>query len=431
MRIGFFSDSYLPTMDGISFSIESYRRELEEQGHEVFVFAPAPGFRYKEKAPNIIRFPAVKGLFYDDYMTSVFFPPQALQKVKQYKLDIIHFHTPSQIGLLGAYFALRNKVPLVTTYHTDLYEYVTHYRSVLPGTIALSLLTPLITQGGLEDFRSALSGIKPERSIDAWNRKMVVRGMTRLHNYCDRVIAPSVKIEKQLMSWGTKSGVRVLPTGVDKITTTPQAKDAFRRKYGLSRDDQVVIFVGRLGSEKNIDLLINAFSLIAPKNPRAKLMIVGEHDYRKKLEQRVAKHNLQERVIFTGYIDHYKLGAAYESSKIFAFPSRTDTQGLVVHEAANSGLPVVMIDRQVTEVVIDGVNGYFARNSARDFANKLERILSNDELHQAMSDASRMLAEKYSARHQTQKLVHLYENILSGYQHAKQKPKRRLRLPGI
>jgi glycosyltransferase involved in cell wall biosynthesis len=258
MRIGLFSDSYLPSLDGISYSIESFRTQLEKRGHEVFVFAPSPGIRYREKTPNIVRFPAVKGLFYDDYLTSVFFPPEALLRVKRKKLDVIHFHTPSQVGLLGAYYALRNNTPLVFTYHTDLYEYVSHYPQVLPGTIALSLMAPLITRGGLSDFRKAISSIKPSRNVDAWNRKILVRGITMLNNTCDYVIAPSHKIERQLLSWHTAAPVRILPTGVDKITTTPRAIASFKQRFKITPTDKVILFVGRLGSEKNLELLLYA-----------------------------------------------------------------------------------------------------------------------------------------------------------------------------
>src|ERR1035437_5087340 len=134
MRIGFFTDFYRPQINGISFSIDTFREEMEKLGHEVYVFAPAPGLRrYKEKDKRVIRFPSLKGIFFDDYLTSLFFPPQALSKIEKLKLDIIHCHTPSQIGLLGVYFAVHSDTPLVMTYHTDLYEYVKHYPGVLPG----------------------------------------------------------------------------------------------------------------------------------------------------------------------------------------------------------------------------------------------------------------------------------------------------------
>jgi 1,2-diacylglycerol 3-alpha-glucosyltransferase len=418
MNIGLFSDSYLPSLDGISYSIESFRVELEKRGHNVTVFAPAPGIRYKERTPNIVRFPAIKGLFYDDYLTSLFFPPEALQRVKKHHLDVIHFHTPSQVGLLGAYFALRNHIPLISTYHTDLYEYVSHYPAVLPGTIALSLLGPLITRGSLSDFRDAIGNMKPERNMDTWNKKIVVKGVTLLHNNCDYVIAPSHKIERQLRGWHTKSPIRILPTGVDKITTTTRAKSAFKTKFGIKQQDLVITFVGRLGSEKNLELLLSAFAIVVEKVPTAKLMLIGRHEHQIKLERMARELGISARVIFTGYVEHAKLGAAYESSAVFAFPSRTDTQGLVIHEAASAGLPIVMIDKDITEVVKDGKNGYFARNSAKDMANKLIKLLDNQELRSSMGAESIKLAAKYSEAHQAIQLEKLYLNAIEARKRA-------------
>ncbi|HSX41403.1 MAG TPA: glycosyltransferase [Candidatus Saccharimonadales bacterium] len=423
MRIGLFSDSYLPSLDGISYSIESFRVALESMGHEVFVFAPAPSIRYKERTKNIIRFPAVKGLFYDDYLTSIFFPPQALQMIKNKKLDVIHFHTPSQIGLLGAYFALRNNVPLMATYHTDLYEYVSHYPQVLPGTIALSILAPFITRGGIGDLRSAISSIKPERNIDKWNKKMVVRGVTMLHNQCDRIIAPSRKIERQLKSWGTKAPIRILPTGVDEITTSHQGVISFKKRFGIKPHHQVVMFAGRLGSEKNIELLLSAAAILAHTNSDLVVLLVGRHEHQGKLAAMAHELGIADRVIFTGYVSHERLGAAYASADVFAFPSRTDTQGLVIHEAASAGLPIVMIDKEITEIVKNGVNGYIARNSARDFAKKIGLILEDNDKRKAMGKASIKLAAKYSVDHQAHELEHLYENVLKGYAAAGRKPK--------
>ena len=422
MRIGLFSDSYLPSLDGISYSIESFRIELEKRGHEVVVFAPAPGIRYKEKIPNIIRFPAVKGLFYDDYLTSMFFPPEAMQRIKKKELDVIHFHTPSQVGLLGAYYAIRNDVPLLSTYHTDLYQYVSHYPQVLPGAIALSLLAPLITRGGLADFRTAVSGLKPSRSIDKWNKKILVRGVTMLHDKCDYVIAPSRKIEKQLLSWHTTAPIRVLPTGVDKITTNQRAVTLFRHRHGIEDHEKVLLFVGRLGSEKNIELILSSMPHVLKQVPHAKLVLVGRHEHQTKLEKMAQDLDISHKVVFTGFIEHDKLGSVYEASDVFVFPSKTDTQGLVLHEAANSGLPIVMLDKDITEVVKDGVNGYIVRSSAKEMAKKIITILNDDELHKSMSEASSRMAAKYSVEHQTILLEKLYASAISARKRAKQLP---------
>ncbi len=418
MTIGIFSDSYLPSLDGVCYSIESFRKELEKRGHTVYIFAPAPGIRYKEKSPNITRFPAVKGIFYDDQLTSLYFPPEAMQRIKKKQLDVVHFQTPGQVGLLGAYYALRHRIPLISTYHTDLYEYVTHYPHVLPGTIALSLLAPFITRGGLDDLRTMISSIRPERSLDKWNKKMVVKGITMLHNHCDYVIAPSQKIERQLRSWGTTAPIRILPTGVDKITTTHQAVTAFRTRYGIAQTDKVVLYVGRLGPEKNLELLLSAFKLVLKDEDNAKLVMVGRHEHQKALESMAVSLGIAGRTVFTGFIEHDKLGAAYESAHVFAFPSRTDTQSLALNEAARACLPIVMADREISQVMREGENGLFARSTPRDFSRKLLQLLQDDDSRRTMGKAGASLAAKFSAGAQTGQLERLYNSAIEARRRA-------------
>jgi glycosyltransferase involved in cell wall biosynthesis len=417
MRIGFFTDNYLPSRDGISISIETARLQLEAMGHEVYIIAPAPNLRYKEKSKNIIRFPAFKGLFYEDYLTSLFFPPQALHKIDRLKLDIVHYHTPGQVGFLGAYYAIRKKLPLVTTYHTDLFQYVTHYKNTLPGVIALSMMAPIITGGGLEDYRTALTLIKPERNLDKWNQRIVERGITMVHNACDLVIAPSQKVERQLKSWNGADNITVLPSGVEPIETNEHEVATWRRKLGLPVGTPVIIFVGRLGTEKNLDLLIKAFEGVMKKIPQVHLLVVGGTGSQTETAEGTVMAETRRRypndhIIFTGSIAHEKLGALYGLSTIFAFPSLTDTQGIVLNEAALAGLPIVMIDHDVTEVVRDGQNGFFARATPRDFSHKLIALLRSPETQARMGQRSIELASAYSASHQAVKLLRLYQEVI-------------------
>lgn len=121
MRIGLFSDTYLPTTNGISYVLQIMQKRLEELGHEVYIFAPATNLRGEEPDDNdhVFRFPAIEGVFFDEQLTSVFFPSRAMKKIKALKLDVIHFFTPSQIGLMGAYAAIREDIPLISQYSTD------------------------------------------------------------------------------------------------------------------------------------------------------------------------------------------------------------------------------------------------------------------------------------------------------------------------
>ena len=424
MRIGLFTDRYLPQIDGVSFSTESFRHEMEALGHEVYVFAPRPSWRYKERSSRIVRFPAVKGLFWEDNLSSLFFPPQVSRQIDKLNLDIIHFQTPGQIGLFGAYYAIHNNIPLVTTYHTDLYEYVKHYRATLPGSIALSLLVPAITGGGMSDYRQALSSITPERNIDRWNQKILMRMITMIHNHCDLVIAPSDKTREQLLGWKTTSRVETLPTGVDEITTKNREISHVRKLYNIEETDKVMVFVGRVGTEKNVGLLIRAFANIARQNEHAKLVIVGQGDDIDSFKKQAAATPYPDRIIFTGFIDHLKLGAIFKISSVFGFPSLTDTQGMVINEAARAGLPVVMVDREISQVVVEGQNGYFARNSARDFASKVLKILNNKELQARMSKRSIELSGEVTPRKQAIKLLRLYEETVEQHRDTTNKPEK-------
>jgi 1,2-diacylglycerol 3-alpha-glucosyltransferase len=417
MRIGFFTDNYLPSRDGIAISVETSRQQLEAMGHEVYIIAPAPNLRYREKSKRITRFPAFKGLFYDDYLTSLFFPPQALHRIDKMKLDIVHYHTPGQVGFLGAYYALRNKLPLVTTYHTDLYEYVTHYKNALPGAIALSLMAPIVTGGGLPEYRTALSSIKPERNVDKWNQKIVERGVTMIHNACDEVIAPSRKIERKLKSWHASSPITILPSGVDPIPATRRQISQWRDKLDLPEGTPVIAFVGRLGTEKNLDLLIKAFDILTKKLPEARLLVVGGTGSQTEtasgtvMAETRSRYN-SDKIIFTGYVPHEELGGLYGLSTVFAFPSQTDTQGLVLNEAALAGLPIVMIDHDMTEIVKSGQNGLFAKATPRDFAQKLLAVLNSPEDQLKMGRRSVELASEYSASQQAVKLLRLYQEVI-------------------
>jgi len=410
MRIGFFSDRYLPQIDGVATSIESFRTELEKLGHEVYIVAPAPGLRFKETNSHVIRFRAVKGLLGEyDYLTSLFFPPTVARQLDEIGLDVIHFHTPGQVGLLGAYYALRNNIPLVTTYHTDLFEYVKHYPGVLPGILALSMMTPWVTGGGIDDFRVGLSNMKPERSVDKWNQKIVEHGVTLVHNYCDLVIAPSVKMEQQLHSWHTKTRIEVLPTGIDEIITTKSELSASKLNYGIKPDDELILSVGRVGTEKNLELLIRSFEIIAPRRPKSKLMIVGDGPALESLKEQATSAGLSERVIFPGRIEHNHLGSIFGLAKVFAFPSLADTQGLVLNEAALAGLPLVVCDSLISDIMIDGQTGLLSGPRDQDFAAKLTWLLDHPTESAAMGQAGRAVAKRYSASTQAEKLLRLYQ----------------------
>jgi len=415
MRIGLFSDTYLPQVNGISYVLQITADELTKLGHDVHIFAPATNLQGREPrdTTNVHRFPAVEGIFFSDQLTSLFFPPSVLRKIKLLKLDVIHTFSPGQIGLLGAQAAIREGIPLVSQYSTDLYKYVERYPSVLPGSVILALSSPVILRLKPRELAEAAKLLKPKYSVTAWHKQLIAGMHTLMHERCAAVIALSPKMQKQLQGWNPDSYVALLPTGVDRIV--PQSSHAaadFRKKHGIADDDQVLLYVGRLSREKNLDLLIDSFKYIGPKYPKAKLVLVGSYDYEDTLKSRAAGLPDGDRIIFVGAVPRAELGAVYETADVFLFASQTDTQGLVVNEAAASGLPLVLCDADVSEVFIHEKTGLHAPAKARGFANTAMKLLADKSLRQKLGAAAQKEAAKYTEYKQTKKLETIYKRIV-------------------
>lgn len=428
MRIGLFTDTYRPSVNGIVFVIESLRRNLEAEGHEVFIFCPASTVRKSQHAvlfeddDHIIRFPSIKGAFFDDYDTSLFFPPLVLAQAKELNLDVIHFFTPSQVGLMGAYIAFKTNVPLVAQHCTDLRQYVEHYRSglLLPGLLALIAILPFAVKVDGKDIRELMKMYRPRRERVQWNIDIVENVVTLVYSKCDAVIALSRKSQKQLESWQKDDSycyeVTLMPNGVDRIKpATADELRAFRRTWDIADDDELFGFVGRLGSEKNLDKLIQAIEIVVRERPKARLLFVGDYEYRETLEQMAADSSCADRITFTGALPRETLGAVYGSLEVFVFPSLTDTQGWVVHEAALAGLPLILLDRDLSEVMEEGKNGLYADNTPESIAEQVITLLSDDEKRRAYGLHGQKLAGTFTEKHQVGKLIELYEEVARNY----------------
>lgn len=424
MRIGLFTDTYHPSINGIVYVVDSLKRELEALGHEVFVFCPAKSIRPHKHADilredaHIIRFPSFKSGFFDDFDMSVFFPPRVIAQIRELELDVVHIFTPSQVGMIGVRAAYKSDIPFVIQHCTDLYEFSANYPNVLPGVLALvSIVLPTTIKLDGKDVRELIKLYRPRRGVVRWNQDIIERAITIVYSKADAVIALSRKSLNQLKSWQRDESYQydltLLPNGVDALPVpTPEAVTMFRRQHGIADDDEVYGFVGRLGEEKNLPILIQALPYILARRPRARLLFVGDFEYRKTLEWMAGESGYGDRVTFTGAIPREQLGVAYQTFDVFTFPSLKDTQGWVLHEAAHAGLPIVIIDREVSEVVRDGENGYYADNIPENVAMKVADILSDDAMRARFGAASRALAATFTERHQVEALVTLYEDAI-------------------
>lgn len=421
MRIGLFTDTYRPSINGIVYVIDITKKHLESLGHEVYIFCPGEGilpnvFR-EENNQNLIRFPSFKGAFYDDYHTTLFFPPAVLRKIKDLDLDIIHIFTPGQIGVLGINAAHKHGTVLLAQHSTDVYEYTRHYPMVLPGLLMLIPLVPFATSFRGRDMRELAKLYIPRRGVTEWNQDIVEAMITLTYSRADTVIALSRKSKEQLESWidneASSYPIELIPTGIDPLPRPKKADiKAFRDKYGIGESDEVMVYVGRLGAEKNLDILIPTLEILLKKRPNARLLYVGDFEHRGALEEQAKDSPAHGRITFTGALPRDYLGTVYAASDVFVFPSLTDTQGLVLHEAAQAGLPIVLIDKKLSEVVVHGQNGFIAQNSPTDIAKKVITILEDKTLRDTFSVESKRIARQFGELKQTRKLEKLYLELL-------------------
>jgi 1,2-diacylglycerol 3-alpha-glucosyltransferase len=376
MRIGFFTDTYTPQINGVVTSIKLFTEALERQGHEVYIFAPTP--RQPADTSRIVRIPSVPFAFQPEMRLASIYSQHAYQLVRRANLDVIHSHDPFAIGLFGLAVAKRFRLPYVHTYHTLYPEYV-HY---------------------VWETR--------------FTRAMAKRLSRDFCDQCDLVLAPSTKIEKALAAWGVTAPVKLLPTGVDAArfgVRDAAAAAALRTRFKIPEGDRLLTFVGRIGLEKNLDLLVEAMGYV--KTPGARLLVVGNGPYRSDLEKRIASLGVGDRVTFTGYLQRDEVAAAYAASDLFFFASLSETQGLVVAEAMASGLPVVAVeDLAVGDAVADGVNGFLVPERPEALAEAADRVLTDPSLRAMMGAESLRRAEELSIDRMAVRLAEFYAELV-------------------
>lgn len=417
MKIGLFTDTYYPASNGIVLVVDMTRRQLEALGHEVYVFAPDGGvFANKlPDDPHVIRFPAIQY----DMQLSLMFPPKLMRQIKNLHLDIIHFFTPAQVGLMSIVAARRTGAVLVGQHSTDTYEFSKNYRAMTVSSALIGLLLPFILKLNERQAKNLVGlYVSPHRENDEkWAQKMMAGLTSMIYASCDGVIAVSNKSAEQLRDFAKRNdeklNLTVIPNGVDLLPPA-KADDVrdFRAKFNIAPDDEIVVNFGRIAEEKNLKLLVDMMPELLKRRPHAKLLFAGDYIYRKKLESIAAKSLSTDRIIFSGRYDRKDLNIICATSRVFAFPSITDTQALVLNEAAGAGLPIVMCDQNLNDVFEDKQNGLFAKNEAKDFAEKIATILGDENLRARFGENSKKLAENFSEKSQAQKLLAFYETLL-------------------
>ena len=298
--------------------------------------------------------------------------------------DLIHVQTPFVAHYAGRYAARRYGVPLIATYHTLFEEYLKHYAPLVPASLL---------------------------------RGLARRFSRQQCNSLDAVIVPSQAIYKRLLSYGVTTPIFVLPTGISLQTSPDGSRQAFRARFGIDEQRPIALFVGRVAHEKNIDFLLDVVALARESVPDILLLIAGEGPALSFLRQTVVDRGLQGCVQFIGYLDRRtELPACYAAADVFAFASRTETQGLVLLEAMATGLPVVALAEMGTVDILGAHRGALVPDdNPADFSLLLTRVLRDAGLRHRLSIESRAYAAEWSDEALAGEMAQLYRQIISSY----------------
>ena len=422
MRIGLFTDTYRPAQNGVVVVVDVTRRELEAMGHEVYIFAPSANLLNQvaetdKNDDHLIHFPTIRGAGFKEGQLSVFFPPHLLNKVRELKIDVLHFFTAGQMALFCCYAARKTGAALIGQHCTDTYEYSDSYRLLKVGYAAMCALMPAAVEMTTKQRLDFATLYAFKKGDENWGKRLVAAMLALWYQACDDVVAVSRKSANQLTDIAERNDVQlnlhVIPTGVNPpAPATDEQIAAFRQEYNISPDDEVIIYYGRLGQEKNLAMLIPTIERVIAKRPNAKLVYAGDWEYRATLEKMALESPARDRIVFTGRYSRDQVAILNAISRIYAFPSLTDTQGLTVTEAAYGGLPIVLCDPLAPAAFEENGNGLVAMNDPDDFAGKIVQILSDKTLHKRFSQHSIKLASGLSERHQTEKILELYREAL-------------------
>ena len=375
MRVAFFTDTYWPQINGISENIDTLRRQLENMGHEVYIVAPkSPG--YKETDDHVFRLSGVRLVKNPEQRLIIPIPEKDLRMLLRKKFDIVHIHTLGTAGFLGWEFAQLRDLPSVVTYHTLLNRYG-HY--FLKGKI----LKPKVYEVGSRIFC----------------------------NLSDLIVAPTKRVKEELVSYGVKKNIEVISGGIELDRFKKRESGFLRNKIGLNKEDKVILYLGRLGKEKNIDFIIRSLEKLLKREKDTYLVIVGGGPEKEDLEKLVAELGLEQKVLFTGFIERKNVPKIYSDSDIFVFASNTETQGLTIPEAMATGLPVVVVkDPAFDDIVFDKRTGLVSGADESEFANKVETLLLDSKLREELGTAGKELVEgKFSAESQAKSILSAYK----------------------
>lgn len=377
MKILITTDWYEPVVNGVVTSVKTLTKELQRAGHDVRILTLSRTFHsYREGQVYYMGSVGV-GKVYPQARVKLPVPGKYMGELLEWKPDIIHSQCEFSTFFLAKKISLELNIPIVHTYHT-IYEDYTHYFS-------------------------------PRKK---WGKEITIRFTKRLSRQVNGMIAPSSKIKNILERYRVECPLWVIPSGIDmewyKEKEGMEWREEIRNKFSIPLDKTVLLYVGRLAKEKNVEELI-LYQKEAKKQSTV-LMIVGDGPYRNNLEKQVRENGLSEYVVFTGMVPPSEVWKYYQAGDFFVSASTSETQGMTYVEALASGLPLLCRrDECLKGVVENGRNGWQYENR-KQFLDELAQWhrKTREEKEQFRQNA-KTFAEQFSAEQFYQRVVRIYE----------------------
>lgn len=366
MKILITTDLFTTETNGVVTSIKNLWRELLAKGHDVRIITLSEKARSRKDEEEQVYFVSSSsiGFIYPNVRMPLSYRNAYVKDIIEWKPDVIHSQCEFFSFKFARYISKKTGAPIVHTYHTMYEDYVNY---VIPGK--------------------------------KLGKNIVRRFSKEILNRSDTVIAPTKKVKDSLLRYGVNTPIEIVPSGINldqhKVEIDRSAILEKRRTLGISDDASVLVNLGRLGTEKNVDELIRYFAAVYSTHPKLYLLIVGNGPAKEDLEKLAESLGVSDRIIFTGMVRPDEVQYYYRMGDIFVSASTSETQGLTYIEASANGLPLLCRNDPCLDGVIEqGENGY-AYTTQEEFIDYLDKTITDPEWLQDASRKSREIANTF------------------------------------
>ncbi|MBQ8592387.1 MAG: glycosyltransferase family 4 protein [Lachnospiraceae bacterium] len=380
MKILITTDLFTTSTNGVVTSVRNLRDELKNRGHDVRILTLS-GDRDSYQDGDVYYVKSISiGSIYPDVRMPISYRNDLIRELIEWKPDVIH----SQCEFFSFQFARRiaklTGAPLIHTYHTLYEQYITY---VLPSERFGNHMVRQLSRARLKSVKT--------------------------------IIAPTSKVEGALRGYGLDNEIQVVPSGIaleqHHCRLSEEERREKRQLLEIPEDHQVLLNLGRLGTEKNLEELLEFFSVALLHNQKLTFLIVGDGPDKDNLEHMAGNLGIGAHVIFAGMVEPSEVQEYYQLADVFVSASTSETQGLTYIEAAANGLPLLCRkDDCLTDVIQEGVNGY-EYTSVEEFLNKLKLILENAEWRTSAGKHSIKIAETFDKSHFADTIEAIYESV--------------------